>query len=105
MLSFKPGLFSGGDNTELPIDNLDLERWFKTPKGHQRRINGRRHVGTRVVYEGETLIPALDAHLKLSQPFKASDLIKYKNATPPVSQVEGLRRKKMMSQASSKKNE
>jgi len=38
MLSFEKGLFSGGDSLDLPIDNLDLERWFKTPKGHQRRI-------------------------------------------------------------------
>ncbi len=83
MLSFQPGLFSDGDNIDLPIDNLDFESLFKKPKGHQGRINDRRHVGTRIVYEGGTLIPALDAHLELDHPFKASDLMKYKNATPP----------------------
>ncbi len=105
MLRFEPGLFSGGDQADLPIDNLDLERWFKKPKGHQRRINGHKHVGVRIVYEGETLIPALDAHLELTRPLTVSDLMKYQNATPPKSQIEGLRRKKIMAQASSKKNE
>lgn len=105
MLRFEPGLFSGGDRIDLPTDNLDLERWFKKPKGHQRRVNGRKHVGVRIVYEGETLIPALDAHLELTQPLKASDLMKYENAKPPQNQVDGLRRRKIMSQASSKKND
>jgi hypothetical protein len=105
MLSFEPGLFSGDDIIDLPKDNLDLERWFKKPKGHQRRINGRRHVGTRIVYEGETLIPALDAHLELVRPLKVTDLMKYENVKPPLSQLDGLRRKRIMAQASSKKNE
>lgn len=105
MLRFEPGLFSGGERTDLPTDNLDLERWFKTPKGHQRRLNGRKHVGTRIVYEGETLIPALDAHLNMTRPLKPDELIKYQNARPPKSQVEGLRRRRIMSQASSKKKE
>ena len=40
MASFKPGLFAGGGRADLPRDNLDLERWFRLPKGHERRIHG-----------------------------------------------------------------
>jgi hypothetical protein len=43
MSSFEPGLFVGGESADFPADNLDLERWFKRPKGHERRLHGRRH--------------------------------------------------------------
>lgn len=105
MLSFEDGLFAGGDTLDLPIDNLDLERWFKTPKGHQRRITGRRHAGTTIVYEGPTLIPTLDAHLTVDTPFRAAELLNFIDAQAPTSQIEGLKRKKLMSQASSKKKD
>jgi len=45
MASFKDGLFAGGDRVNFPRDNLDLERWFRLPKGHERRIHGRSHAG------------------------------------------------------------
>ncbi len=32
MESFKPGLFVGGDDVDIPEDNLALERWFKNLK-------------------------------------------------------------------------
>jgi len=57
-----PGLFGGGNAADVPWDNLDLERWFRLPKGHERRIHGHRHAGIRLVLEGPTLMPALDAH-------------------------------------------
>jgi len=38
---WQAGLFAGGDDLELPGDNLELERWFRQPKGHARRIHGR----------------------------------------------------------------
>ena len=41
MSSFEPGLFVGGEVADFPADNVDLERWFKGPKGHERRIHGR----------------------------------------------------------------
>jgi hypothetical protein len=63
MRSFEPGLFVGGDEPDLPRDNLDLERWFRQPKGHERRIHGHRHAGVRIVQEGPTLLLALDAYL------------------------------------------
>src|SRR4029453_9552291 len=37
-----------GEDGDLPQDNLDLERWFRQPKGHERRIHGHRHVGVRL---------------------------------------------------------
>src|SRR5207302_4916826 len=49
MRSFEPGLFVGGESADFPADNVDLERWFKRPKGHERRIHGRRHAGVRIV--------------------------------------------------------
>ena len=60
MASFKKGLFVGGGRSDLPRDNLDLERWFRLPKGHERRIHGRSHAGVRIVQEGATLLLALD---------------------------------------------
>ena len=45
----------------MPRDNLDLERWFRVPKGHERRIHGRCHAGVRIVQEGATMLLALDA--------------------------------------------
>ena len=60
MASFKQGLFAGGSRGDLPRDNLDLERWFRLPKGHERRIHGRCHAGVRIVQEGPTMLLALD---------------------------------------------
>ena len=51
------GLFvgvRGKPSQELPEDNLDLERGFRIPKGHARRIHGHRHAGVRIVHEGAT---------------------------------------------------
>jgi hypothetical protein len=39
MASFAPGLFVGEEEADMPQDNLDLERWFRQPKGHERRIH------------------------------------------------------------------
>ena len=49
MLSFLAGLFVGEQEYEAVRDNLDLERWFRLPKSHERRIHGRRHAGIRIV--------------------------------------------------------
>ncbi len=55
MLSFLAGLFVGEEAYEGVRDNLDLERWFRLPKGHERRIHGHWHAGVRIVVEGPTL--------------------------------------------------
>src|SRR5258705_176598 len=62
MLSFLAGLFVGEQEYERVRDNLDLERWFRLPKSHERRIHGHRHAGIRLVLDGPTLVPALDPH-------------------------------------------
>jgi hypothetical protein len=103
MESFEPGLFVGGDDLEIPPDNLDLERWFKKPKGHERRINGRQHAGIRIVHEGPTLLPALDAHLQQMRPFTYQDLLPYVEVEAPKSQTESMERNRIMVKASSKK--
>ena len=68
MASFQSGLFAGGGRCDWPRDNLDLERWFRLPKGHERRIHGRCHAGVRLVQEGATMMLALDAHRQHPQP-------------------------------------
>jgi hypothetical protein len=103
MTSFAPGLFAGGDTPGLPLDNLDLERAFKHPKRHQRRIHGRAHAGVRIVQTGPTLLLALDAHLRHPQPFTAEELIPYRSALPPPSQCEAIHRRGIMRKARSSK--
>lgn len=102
MASFLAGLFVGPFD-ELPRGNLDLERWFRRPKGHERRIHGWRHAGVRLVYRGPTLAPALDAHLHHLGPFTAADLIPYRRAQPPPSQRPAIARHRVMRQARSSK--
>jgi hypothetical protein len=103
MTSFRPGLFAGGDEVDLPRDNLDLERWFREPKGHERRIHGRCHAGVRIVQEGPTLVLALDAHQQHPQPFTQSELEPYRYASAPACQREALHRRTIMRKARSKK--
>ena len=67
MIAFCGGLFSGGDDVAEILDNLDLERWFRLPKSHERRIHGHRHAGVRIVQEGPTLVLVLDAHHRASR--------------------------------------
>lgn len=101
MASFQPGLFVGGGRGEWPRDNLELERWFRLPKGHERRIHGRRHAGVRLVQEGATMLLALDAHLHHPHPFTEEELRPYRDAEVPESQREILRRRKVMRAARS----
>lgn len=103
MASFAPGLFVGGEETDVPQDNLDLERWFKQPKGHERRIHGHRHAGVRLVQEGPTLMLALDAHLEHPEPFTAADLWPYRDVPAPTCQRQAMHRRTMMRRARSKK--
>jgi hypothetical protein len=103
MASFAPGLFVGGEEAELPRDNLELERWFRQPKGHERRIYGHQHAGVRIVQEGATLLLALDAHLAHPEPFTGADLWPYRHHPAPAGQRQALRRRTMMRRARSKK--
>jgi hypothetical protein len=101
MNSFAPGLFVGPDAPDLPTDNYDLERWFRNPKGHQRRIHGHAHAGVRIVEEGPTLVPALDAHLLHDGVFAPEDLIPYSDATAPRCEMDAMHRRRIMRQARS----
>jgi hypothetical protein len=105
MASFAAGLFVGGDTLPFLQDNLELERWFRKPKGHERRIHGHRHAGVRIVQEGPTLLLALDAHGTHPEPFTVHDLEPYQDASAPTCQVEALHRRKIMRKARAKKNE
>jgi hypothetical protein len=102
MLSFLPGLFVGEREYEAVKDNLDLERWFRLPKSHERRVHGRRHAGTRLVLEGPTLVHALDAHATHPGLFTVDDLLPYRSAREPPCQAEARGRRTIMRRARSK---
>jgi len=103
MVSFLAGLFMGTAKFEEIRDNLDLERWFRLPKSHERRIHGHRHAGVRIVQDGPTLALALDAHSAHPGPFTADDLLPYRRARIPLCQCQALTRRKIMRRARSKK--
>ena len=105
MASFQVGLFAGSDLTDYPHDNLDLERWFRLPKSHERRIHGHKHAGIRIVREGATLIPTLDAHAQHPGVFTEQDLVEFSTATTPASQLASQQRHGVMQKSRSKKNE
>jgi hypothetical protein len=102
MASFQAGLFVGGEHADAPRDNLDLERWFRLPKGHERHIHGHKHAGVRIVQEGPTLVHALDAHLRHPRPLTTAELLPYLHAQPPASQHQAITRRKIMRRARSK---
>jgi hypothetical protein len=103
MVSFVAGLFVGEATFEGIRDNLDLERWFRLPKGHERRLHGRRHAGVRIVQEGPTVVHALDAHVAHPGRFTGEDLLPYRTAREPTCQREALNRRKIMRKARSQK--
>jgi hypothetical protein len=102
MRSFRVGLFAGGDEMDQVRDNLDLERWFRIPKGHERRIHGHRHAGVRLVQEGATMLLALDAHVSHPGQFDVADLLPYQSAREPACQHQAISRRKVMRKARSK---
>jgi len=103
MSHFRPGLFVGEEAFGVR-DNLDLERWFRLPKGHERRIHGHRHAGVRIVQEGPTLIPVLDAHARHPDPFGVADLYPYRSAEPPACQQRAVSGRRIMRLARSTKS-
>jgi hypothetical protein len=103
MRSFQTGLFVGGDDPTLPRDNLELERFFRCPKGHERRIHGRSHAGVRLVHRGPVRIMSLDAHLRHPDPFSAEDLEPWRSAAPPTELLDCSHRAQIMRRARSSK--
>lgn len=104
MLSFLDGLFVGEEDYETIRDNLELERWFRVPKSHERRIHGHRHAGIRLVLEGPTIVHALDADAPHPGPFTVDDLLPYRTAREPPCQTQARNRRAIMRKARSKKN-
>jgi hypothetical protein len=102
MQTFRVGLFAGGEDMSRVQDNLDLERWFRLPKGHERRIHGHRHAGVRIVREGATMMLTLDAHLTHPEPFTVDELVRYQSATEPECQRHAIHRHRVMRKARSK---
>jgi len=108
MSSFANGLFvrvGVKKGKELPVDNDELERWFRKPKSHARRIHGRKHAGVRIVQEGPTLLLVLNAHEAHPQPFTAEDLLPYRHAEEPPDQLQAIQRRKVMRKARSPKKD
>jgi hypothetical protein len=108
MSSFAKGLFvpvRPRKGEELPTDNDELERWFRKPKGHARRIHGRKHAGVRIVQEGPTLLLVLNAHEAHPRPFTAQDLLPHRHAQEPPDQLQAIHRRKVMRKARSPKND
>lgn len=103
MERFRPGLFAGGPKLADLRDNMDLERWFRRPKSHQRKIHGRKHAGTRIVVEGPSLVLALDAHAHHHGPFTEEELRPYFGARPNATEREAVERRRIMSRAGSRK--
>jgi hypothetical protein len=103
MSNWSAGLFVGGKAGNVPWDNLDLERWFRLPKGHERRIHGRKHAGVRLLREGPTLLPALDAHREHDEPFTAEELHPYRAQSAPADQEAAQHRHRVMRRARSRK--
>jgi hypothetical protein len=103
MMSFLAGLFVGAGTFDAIRDNLDLERWFRLPKSHERRIHGHRHAGVRIVQDGPTLVHALDAHAAHPGPFTGDDLLSYRTAREPPCQAQAHDRRKIMRKARSRK--
>ena len=81
---------------------LDLERWFRLLKGHERRIHGHKHAGVRIVQEGSTTALALDAHRAHRGLFTVDDLLPYRSARMPECQRQAMNRRKIMRKARSK---
>lgn len=102
MERFRPGLFAGGAKLDNLRDNMDLERWFRLPKSHARRIHGRQHAGTRIVVEGPSLALALDAHRGHRAPFTEDELRPYFGARPDSCQTEAAERRRLMAKARSR---
>jgi hypothetical protein len=108
MRSFARGLFVRvrlKKGEKLPIDNDELERWFRKPKSHARRIHGRKHAGVRIVQEGPTLLLVLNAHEAHPQPFTAQELLPYRHAQEPADQRQAIQRRKVMRKARSPKKD
>lgn len=115
MKRWEPGLFVGEEEVEkraeqgekvspMPEDNYDLERWFRLPKRHARKIHGRSHTGISLVQNGATRMLTLDAHEHHPKGFTGEELRPYRKVEVPPEQKEALHRGKVMRRGRSVRN-
>ena len=88
------------EDNGVGLDPEDCEAVFQP----FARIHGRKHAGVRLVQEGATLMPVLDAHKGREAPYKKEDLLGYRDAKPPKQEQEAMHRRKVMRKARSKKH-
>jgi hypothetical protein len=103
MKAFTPGLFVDVPGARIASDNLDQERAFRLPKRHQRQLTGRAHTGVRIVRQGPTILPTLEAHLERREPFTARDLLPFRQTSLPSGQQQAEARYRLGRQARSKR--
>ena len=103
MLSSLAGLFVGKEESEAIRDDLDLERWFRLPKSHERRIPGRHHAGVRLVPTGATSCRRWTRTLPTPRPFTVEDLLPDRASRDSPFQTEALKQRTIMRTARSKK--
>ena len=103
MSRVEPGGWVGGEGADCPEDQVDLARWCKRPKGHERRMHGRRHAGVRLVPQGPTLLLALDAPVHHHGPLTVAALEPSRHSRVPASQQEAIERGQIMRTARSRK--
>jgi len=73
------------------------------PKSHERRIHGHHHAGIRIVRDGATLSPTLDAGAQHPGVFTEKELVGFATAMAPASQLASQQRHGVMKKARSKK--
>ena len=104
MISFLAGLFVGQGKFEEIKDNLDLERWFRLPKSHERRDPRSSPRGDSDRPRRADVSPRTGrTRIGQSGPFTADDLLPYRTAREPPCQREALNQRKIMKKARSKK--
>jgi hypothetical protein len=99
----EPGWVVGGEVAEFPEDHVDVARGCTRPKGHERRMHGRRQAGVRRVQQGPTLMLALAAHGHHHGPLTVDDLEPDRHSRVPASQQEAIARGQIMHKARSRK--
>ena len=83
-----------------------VSRLMDGPKSApERRIHGHHHAGIRIVREGPTLIPTLDAHANHPGAFTRADLSPFEAAKAPPSQLDSQQRHRIMRKSHSQKND
>jgi hypothetical protein len=101
--AYEVAVAAGQEHGPLVEDNYDLERFFRLPKGHARKIHGHAHAGIRLVQRGATLVHVLEIHATQPGLLSAEELWPFRHATEPAAQCVAVRRGTIMRRARSPK--